>query len=388
MKICLLCARFPPEHCGIGDYTYFLSKALAESGYEVDVLTSVGEPDTLLYPLCRGLQVHRVVKSWGPRGLCAIFQACRRLRPDVVILQYGPHAFHARGITFAVNLLPFFLRVMTRTQVVTNFHELYVPFTASPKRSFLALWQRAMAFVIAYGSHRLMVTASGWPEQLRRIAIFRRIAVVPVGSNIPCAEIGREERERIRRELLGACDGILIVGFGALHDRDMSGVLEALRHLKAYRPTKLVWIGAERSDLASRHEIRVEMEPCALDDVCLWTGFLPHPKVSKILSACDVVILPFIDGISTRRGSAIAALQHGRSLLTTRAGKVDSFFLHGENIYMVSVGDRQALTRGLLELVGSPEMRARIARGAEKLHQASFAWDVVAAEVVKLCEGG
>src|SRR5215831_20325489 len=104
MKICILSASFPPQRNGVGDYTCFLARALAERGNEVAVLTSVGDLDNVLYPLPSGVAVHRLFKSWGVWELSGILKHLREQSPDVLLIQYVPHAFDRRGITFAINL--------------------------------------------------------------------------------------------------------------------------------------------------------------------------------------------------------------------------------------------------------------------------------------------
>ena len=47
------------------------------------------------------------------------------------------------------------------------------------------------------------------------------------------------------------------------------------------------------------------------------TEGLRGEELSVHLSACDLMIQPYPDGISTRRTSAMAALLHGRAMVTT-----------------------------------------------------------------------
>src|SRR5690242_19418076 len=118
MRICLITARFPPQRCGIGDYTFFLASALVRVGHTVDVLTGVGELDELLYPLPEGVRVHRLIGNWGASGLPGIVRHVRNLDPEALVIQYSPHAFDRRGITVAINLVPALVRVMGRIQVI------------------------------------------------------------------------------------------------------------------------------------------------------------------------------------------------------------------------------------------------------------------------------
>lgn len=375
MNICLLSARFPPQRCGVGDHTYFLGTALTRMGHSVDVLTSTGELDLASYPLDSNMRVHRIVERWDGRALRTVLAYLRRARPELLLIQYAPHAFNRRGITFAVNALPLLARIGTRTRVVTNFHEMYIPFGLSLARFLGAFWQRAMALTIAYGSHALIATTAEWSRRLRGIGVLKRVEVVPVGSNIPQAHTSGEDRARIRHQVLGSEGGLLVCCFGALHDRNVDAALHAVARLERSRHARLFWIGGNEAD--GRSGAQLQGAGISL------TGHLPPRDVSHLLAACDVVCLPFIDGISTRRTSAVTVLEHGLPLLTTRSERSDECFVHGRNVYLVPAGDRDALADGLLELARDPELRARLAQGGSTLYQTHFAWDVVAPRVLR-----
>ena len=387
MRLALLSAQFPPQRCGVGDYTYFLARALAQIGHDVHVLTGAGELDEVLYPLLPNVRVHRVISSWGATGLRDMIKHLRELDPQTLLIQYTPHSFDRRGITFAVNLLPVLLRIRGNIRVVTNFHEMYIPFGRSLKRNLGALWQRAAAVSLASGSHALSVTASEWERCLKRMGIRKRIKVIPVGSNIPQTTISEPDRARLRRELLGRSNGLLMAGFGAQHDRDIPAVLYGLQQILTERSAKLLWIGGRSANQRYGVSIEQAVRANGLEDKDVkWTGVLPHPEVSKLFSACDLVILPFVDGVSTRRGSAVTALQHGLPLLTTHGTSPEPWFVHGQNSYLIPAGDRQALANALVELGKNPELRARLGRAGRALYEAHFAWDVIAQQVASVAQ--
>src|SRR5215813_5720647 len=98
MRICLVSARFPPQRCGVGDYTFFLACSLAESGQTVHVLTSEGDLNGELYPLPPNVHVHRIVNSWRMTALPKIISYLRSLQAEILVIQYSPHAFHRRGL--------------------------------------------------------------------------------------------------------------------------------------------------------------------------------------------------------------------------------------------------------------------------------------------------
>ncbi len=50
--------------------------------------------------------------------------------------------------------------------------------------------------------------------------------------------------------------------------------------------------------------------------------------VAEAIAAMDIMLNPFTDGISTRRGSALAALQQGVPLVTTKGMRLIRYGLH------------------------------------------------------------
>jgi glycosyltransferase involved in cell wall biosynthesis len=371
----------------VGDYTYFLGCGLARLGHEVHVLTARGVLDDTLYPLPPNFTVHRIVEAWGLRALPQVVQSVRALRCDVVVIQYAPHAFDGRGITLGINLLPLLIRALTPARVVTTFHEAYVPLNASPRRVAGSLWQRAMAVVTAYASHALVTPTPRGRRGLRRAGILKPIALIPVGSNIPVAALTAEERATIRRRVLGASDGVLVGGFGNVHDRDLVAVFVAVARLQAdHRAAGFVWAGGSGADRERRHvEQLLRAKGLPLPRV-EFTGPLPHPEISRTLGACDIAIMPFVDGVSARRTSAITALQHGLPLLTTRGPQVDPRFAHGVNAYLVPAGDCGALAEALLALARRADLRERIAKGARTLYERHFVWELITDAVARLAE--
>jgi glycosyltransferase involved in cell wall biosynthesis len=362
----------------MGDYTFFLANALAKIGYEVEVLTSVGTVDPELYPLTQGARVHRIVNTWGISGLPEVVRAIKAFQCDVLAIQYTPHAFDRRGITLGVNVLPTLVRLATHIRILVNFHELFIPLGKSPKHWLLGAWQRLMAFVIAVPCHVLTAIDGEWPKLLRKVGVWKSVEVIPVGSNIPRLELDAETRSVVRGQLGADARTLLIGCFGAAGaHRDARMLLSAFRKLEEERPARLVWVG----NAGSREPVDNATLRGTSDVV--WTGALPHPEVSQIMSACDVFVLPFKGGVSTKRGSLAAALLHELPVLTTRRGSLDAMFAHRDNIYLVPLGDSDALADGLLELGRDSELRRRLARGARALHEARFAWDVLAKRIAR-----
>ena len=93
----------------------------------------------------------------------------------------------------------------------------------------------------------------------------------------------------------------------------------------------------------------------------------------------DIFCSPFIDGVSTRRGSFFAGLQHGLPIVTTRAYHTDSDLLihDGKAFQTVAAGDLAGFVDFTIRLAGDPAMRQSLADGARECFDAQYALPVL-----------
>lgn len=372
MRIILLCAQYPPDRSGIGDYTHFAANALAKQGHEVEIVTSIGARDSVSYPTVQGVRLHRSVAGWGIRYLPQNLGLLREVPQGTVILQYAPHAFARRGIALAPSLLPWLLRFSTNHRVVVNFHEICIPLSFSPIRFAGSLWQRFMAFLVGSPANALSAVTSQWARQLRRCGLWKQVTVIPVGSNIPLASIDAIQRNELRYRL-GVRNDVLVGSFGPSGvGRDAELLLKVFAQLRLSHRVRLVLLGAfgVRRGSDWRDVVR--------------TGYLPHEDVSRVLSSCDVFVLPFRMGVSARRTTAVAALLHGLPLLTTRGPATDDVFLEGESVFLAPAGSSTELLAALERLVENQELRIQLGTKARFLHASYFDWEVISRRLAEL----
>jgi len=113
-----------------------------------------------------------------------------------------------------------------------------------------------------------------------------------------------------------------------------------------------------------------------------WTGYVPSSEVSAALLAADVVLLPYRDGISLRRGSLHAALAHGCAVVSTYPRVPLQGFVDGQNVLLVPPQDPLALARAANHLWRNLSLRRRLSEGAKALAQ-EFTWDRIARRTVE-----
>jgi glycosyltransferase involved in cell wall biosynthesis len=192
------------------------------------------------------------------------------------------------------------------------------------------------------------------------------------------------------RKKAGAADGdFLLAYFGFInHSKGVDNLLKALAALDVPN-IKLVLIGgrtgtADPTNAAYAASIDKLIADLRLTDSITWTGFVEESEVSQYLRAADVVVLPFRDGASYRRGSLMAAIQQECAIITTYPTQGESPFTSA-NMCLVPSDNPTALANAIQKLVTTPQLRIQLQSGVSQLKQL-FDWQVIASAYERLFE--
>lgn len=378
MHICLVTAKIFAVRDGVGDYAFRLAVELARE-HQVTIVTTTGMCEE---GECQGVIFRPVVPNWRLQGLRVLVRELDRLRPDVVNLQYEPHFYHRWGINLWLPLAMLSLRCRGG-RLLTTVHEPFVPLT-NWKWWCTGPVQRLALGLLVCASRKVLVSIEAWARMLRRIFFWRKgdFVWVPVGSNIPTDPAPAGAREEIREAWGLPRNGILLGTFSPLGSGKRLDLLFQTWDLVARRWPSifLLLIGVTREEVLSRTpEIPAEAR-------VVFTGFLSAQDASRVLGCLDVFLIPYVDGVSTRRTAAIAAMAHGIPIVTTRGHLTDRSLFETSPIRLVS-GDRvSAMVAAVEELVRSNRERERIGDLTRRFYEQHFAWGVIAKRVVELAE--
>lgn len=372
MRIALLSGEYPPQPGGIGDYTRALGVALAALGHGSVVLTIQGG-QLLRYDLAaaeRAPQPIAPARGWA--SWPALRRALAETRPDVLHIQYQTGAFAMRP---AINFLPWRLRAQAqRPRIAVTAHDLLPPYLF-PKAGPARRWVTA---ALLAGADSLVLTNSA--DLATAADMTRRPAtIIPIGSNIEVAPPPDFERAAWRARLGVAAEGPLIAFFGLMsRSKGLDTLLAALPQLPD--DTRLLVVGGAATAPADRTyaaSIQQAIAATGLGQRVTIAGHCPPAEVSAHLLAADVVALPFADGASFRRGSLLAALAHGRPVVTTRPATPTPELADGENVLLIPPGDAPALASAIRRVLADMALRTRLETGGPLLAQ-QFGWDAIA----------
>jgi glycosyltransferase involved in cell wall biosynthesis len=390
MKIGLITGEFPPMQGGVGDFTRELARALASLDHAVHVLTSRSEDEGERDDAGEPYVVHRTVPDWGWGCWRAVGRWIADHRPDAVNVQYQAAAYAMRP---AVHLLPWRLRRLAdRPAIVVTCHDLKAPYLfpkAGPLRwqAVLALARWADAAIVTNEGDRLTLGSHS--------SLAASVTLIPIGSNIAVQPPVGYDRAAWRSRYGVAPDDFLLAYFGFLNESKGGETLIRALHKLAAGPSlmpatspHLLMVGgqigsSDPTNLVYLRHVEALITQLGLSDRVHWTGYTPPEHVSANLLAADVCVLPYRDGASFRRGSFMAALAHGRPIVSTRP-QVPLPELHdGENILLVPPDDPDALAVAVARLAADSASRQRLGAGAGELSR-QFTWDRIAARTADL----
>jgi glycosyltransferase involved in cell wall biosynthesis len=384
LKIGMVTGEYPPMEGGVGAFTQALSEALAASGHEIHIVTNretrpkdvkrslwdIREP----YDIEVG-KLHPRVGRWWWSAISAVANVTLRYDLDVVNVQFQAAAFSM--YVPVINLLPWRLRELTKT--IVTFHDLRVPYLfpkAGPLRPKVV--QR-----LARSADGIIVTNQADFDALGYGGVnIERLRQIPIGSNIRTNQPSNNEIQSIRSKLGLTTRHLLLGYFGFLNESKGADILvEAMVNLD--NRVHLVFIGGRTgsSDSVNNEAYLASLEKriadLKLEARVHWSGFLSDRDVSGYLHAADLMVMPYRDGASLRRGTMMAVFAHGRPLITTAPEPEVAELIHGENVWIVPVDDPLALREAIQTQVASPELREKLGQEAARLSE-QFTWEKIA----------
>lgn len=384
LRVLFITGEYPPMQGGVGDYTWKLGAALTRLGLDIHVLTSQEAGPSHLAP--HGVSnVYPQIASWGwgMRGHAA--ELVQEMQPDVVHIQYQAAAFHLHP---AINLLPRYLHGRRQpTRVAVTFHDLRVPYLF-PKAGPLR-WRSNLD--LARRSDLVIVTNAEDREHLRAYAeLAARLHEIPIGANIQPDPPADFERDRQRAAWGVGPHDLLLCYFGFLNaSKGAEELILAVARLAAEGvPVHLLMLGgqvgaSDPTNQAYLEQVRALIDSQGIGERVHWTGFTEASQVSANFLASDMAVLPYRDGVSFRRGSLMAALDHGLPVISTEPVVAIPEIVQGETMWLAPARSPDALASAITSLWNDPGLRQRLSAGSMLLAR-RFTWEAIAQQHVQV----
>jgi len=314
------------------------------------------------------LKIHRTLGRLSIGDLRRTGHALNRFpAPRRLLVYWVPHAYGYKSMNVPFCVWIWMRSLWHKDRVELMVQECFLSFKkGSWRQNAAALVHRAMTVILLRAADHVWIALTEYEAMLRPFALGRQIGFewLPVPSNVAVVD-DPAATARIRGRL--APTGFLIGHFGTFGSL-ITDLLEAivpalLRGLDA--SIVLLGTGSERfRDRLVEHHPELGARIHA-------TGYMTDAMLSSHLAACDVMIQPYPDGITARRGSTLAPLAHGRPIVTNPSPQTESLWKETGAVVLSELTPSDFLAAVEL-LQRDPAERARVGASARETYASYF----------------
>ncbi len=282
-----------------------------------------------------------------------------------LIVSYQPYSYARWGV--APHLVAgsmFAARRRRGPRLALFVHEMYASDPRSLRLRTFTWWHREQVRRLARSVDLVFASTEANAAELQRIAPQAEILHAPIPSSIEPAGISREwAREQLK---IGPADAFVVGLFGGGHEsRALGHAARAFERLaQVTDDLVLINLGDRAPEIPVPRGVRV-IQP----------GGIAAAEVSLHLSACDLYLAPFSDGVSTRRTTLSAALVHGLPVVGTVGPNTDGLLVdHPEAIALTAVSDVEAFASCAVALALDAQARCALGEAGKRLYDAYLSW--------------
>jgi glycosyltransferase involved in cell wall biosynthesis len=399
LKICLLTYRGNPTCGGQGVYVKHLSKALADLGHKIDVIS--GPPYPYLDPK---VQLHKLpsldlynpehlfrVKKISdlvhPLNMYEFLNVCTGSFPEP--FTFGERVYHylqKRRMHYDIvhdnQSLSYGIGRLAR-KIVPTIATIHHPITVDKQEEFKAaktIYQKFRVFrwytfikmqmrVARQLSHIVTVSEFTKKDIAHEFSIDEnKFRVVHNGIN---NEYFYPAQNGLRPE-----NSIIVTNSADIPLKGLSYLLKAVSEVRKKQPVKLTVIGEpKKNGIITKLVARL-----GIGDIVQFTGRIKNEEFAGYYSAATIAVVPSLyEGFGI---PAVEAMASGVPLITTSGGALPEVV--GDAAMIVPPADVAALTKAITYLFNNPEQRKKLVQVGLARVNAVFSWPKAAQEVVDI----
>lgn len=402
MRIGMFSPTYPPDRCGVGDYAFCLLNELIHQGHEVILWSEQNSED--FKKLTRGTTTYHLPRPWTYARLCAIETDIKRENLDFLLFQYTPLLIAPKHYGICLTF-PWIIRRFQKQfniPVVITMHELHYPVQLNFRGITLGITQKIQSWLICFFTHKVVFSYDYQFFKYKKIFYWKETSFswVSVGSTIHgILSFGKlyltekvVEDHALLKKIPAEKDRFLLY-FGGGHPSHLIQYILSVINALTKRPDGsrflLIMIGV--SDEWVKREIKKLKTPIP-NDTILALGYLSFVEVAAWIKLANWILAPFVDGISTRRSSVMAALQAGKTVISTR-GPMTGSIIPWESFCVLSKRQPLAEDKSLqdyvqvtLAAIDNPAQSQQFSNAAARYFQAHFSWDNIAKQILGLVQ--
>ncbi|MEK6732741.1 MAG: glycosyltransferase [Candidatus Omnitrophota bacterium] len=377
MKVVKISSYFPPRRGGIGDYTRILCEGLVNSKKDIFlyIITSLDPAIIESSYSYERIKVLPAINDWSFACAPIIKNIIMEISPDIVHIEYNRTLYGSR---VAMNFLAYLLkRGNPKYKIIVTIHDLPNPL----KSRDLFFWLTTFVMLI-YCDKVILTNDLDINRFICKLPFVKRKCIlVPVGSNIPKVD---SHRDAARKQLNISENAVVICFFGFMrYGKFLDGLMYVFSNLaKMENNVKFLIVGGILTQdifLYSRKLCRA----LNIEDKIIWMDYQSAERVSELLSASDIAVLPYKMGIGTNSGAFAACVLHKLPIVTTMARFMPIVLKDNYNLRLVRNNTVKELTDALFGLIQDSSLRKKLSENLKELND-YLSWHRISQEILKL----
>jgi glycosyltransferase involved in cell wall biosynthesis len=334
-SILFITGSYPPNVCGVGDYTKRLFTELSKNTVHTFKLFNK--------------------QKWSFKYLINYLREIKSLDPSIIHLQYPTEGF---GYSFVPLFLLFFLK---KIKIIVTLHEI-------SSRTYKA---KIYTYFLALISKTIVVTNDVEKQYIQKRFLFinKEIIVINIGSNIPKSDnINNKDNKRV----------FDLCYFG--HIRPNKGIDHFFEVVKKMNQKSININAVIIGQTLIKYSNFAEQTIIDAQSLNIKTSLnKPEEHVADMLCSSKIAYLPFPDGVSSRRGSLIAAGINKCLLVSTFSKDEKTNLLFEKYCYLVENTEETVI---VIQSILDGTALKKIAN----VFFDSYSWDLIAEQHLKIYE--
>jgi glycosyltransferase involved in cell wall biosynthesis len=363
----IITCEYPPQIGGVSDYTRLLAAHLRQAGDPVQVWAP-----TFDAPKEPGL--HRVLGNFDAsylREIEGLFDTFPQ--PRTFLLQWVPHGYGKRGMNLGfVRWIT--SRVRRGDQLYLMVHEPYLePTRRSLKLRLVSMTQRKMIRLLLASASRVFVSIPAWERYLRR---YGPANLDYEWLSIP-ATIADSRDEQGIAAVKSRFTGSRLIGHLGTYSAELRQVLQPtlIKTLRDVPEASVLLLGNHSDEFAA--DFRAQH--IELRSRTHGAGLLADSDLANHISACDLMLQPYPDGVSSRRTSLMNVISRGVSVVSNLGHLSEPLWSETQAVVLSPSCDSSELASRCAQLLRDESARSELGQAALDLYRSRFDWPQIIA---------
>ncbi len=359
----IITCEYPPQIGGVSDYTRLLAGRLRTAGDDVHIWapTFDGPGETNL---------HRELGDFSSKALRRADHLLEaQQKPRTLLVQWVPHGYGKRGIN-----LGFCRWIASRVgRGDTLYLMVHEPCLEPGQRLWkhrgVALLQRRMLRTLLRAATRVFISIPGWESRIRDLAPpILRFEWLPIPATID-ANPDPSALARIRTKT--TIDGLIVGHLGTYSSEIRQSISPTLLTILSKVPdAHAIMLGSNSDTFAE--ELKTSAPQLA--DRIHGLGVLADGDLANHIAACDLIVQPYPDGLSSRRTSLMNVIAQGTPVVSNIGHLSEPLWDESGAVALASTSEPSQLASLCIELLHDDPGRRKLGEAGRQLYRSRFDW--------------